>query len=39
MYKKTSSENQYKGFGENCLKLVWCDKNSEKKGKQVFASY
>ena len=35
MYKKSGSENQDKGLGENCLNQVWYDKNSEKKGKHV----
>ena len=35
MYKKSSSENQDKGFGENCLNQISYDWNSEKKGKHV----
>lgn len=27
----SSSENQDKGFGENCLNQVWYDQNSEKE--------
>ena len=35
MYKKSSSENQDKGFGENCLNQVRYEWNSQKKGKHV----
>ena len=39
VYKKSSSENQDKGFGENCLKQVRYEWNSEKKGKHVKLHY
>ena len=31
MYKKSSSENQEKGFGENCLNQVWYDLIEQRK--------
>ena len=36
MYKKRSSENQDKGFGENCLKLVCVIRTAKKRENKFF---